>query len=195
MDLLFREHLWPGLAIWTALYISDYTLTVVCARMYRAGVNEKIVLEGSIELTPPFEKDIDSLRTVSPHFVRGLAMVLGILVALWFLADAFELLELYSFVLGVLILAQLAVHHRHVQNYSLFRAIMGAGGLSGRIEYSRPLMLRQSSTAFLSFAGLYAIVFLFTESWFVLGGTFGCLSIALRHLWLARTYVPPKPPA
>jgi hypothetical protein len=27
MDLLFREHLWPGLAMWTALYISDYALT------------------------------------------------------------------------------------------------------------------------------------------------------------------------
>jgi hypothetical protein len=195
MDLLFREHLWPGLAMWTALYISDYALTFVCARMYRAGVNEKIVLEGSIELTPHFQKDIDSLRTVSPNFVRGLVMIFGILVVLWVLSAAFELLELYSFGLGVLILAQLAVHHRHVQNYSLFRAIVGDGGLSGRIEYSRPLMLRQSSTAFLSFAGLYAVVFLFTESWFVLGGTFGCLSIALRHLWLARACMPPKPRA
>ncbi len=101
MDLLFREHLWPGLAMWTALYISDYALTVVCARMYRAGVNEKIVLEGSIELTPHFQKDIDSLWTISPNFVRGLVMIFGILVVLWVLSAAFELLELYSFGLGV----------------------------------------------------------------------------------------------
>jgi multidrug transporter EmrE-like cation transporter len=193
MDLLFREHLWPGLAICTALYISDYWLTMVCARMYRSGVNEKIVLEGSIELTPRFQKDIDSGRIISPRFVSALAMVVGILAGLWFLADAIKLLELYSFGLGVLILAQLATHQRHVQNYSLFHAVKGIGGLSGRIEYSRRLILRQSSTAFLSFASIYAVVFLFTESWFVLGGSFGCLAIALRHLRLANAYIPPKP--
>ena len=63
---------WPGLSIWVVLFISDYTMTLLCARMYQAGVNEKLVFEGSYEITPFFQKDIDSLRVVSPHFLMAL---------------------------------------------------------------------------------------------------------------------------
>jgi hypothetical protein len=57
---------WPGLFVWVVLFISDYTMTLICARMYQAGAKEKLVIEGSYEITPYFQKDIDSLKVVSP---------------------------------------------------------------------------------------------------------------------------------
>lgn len=63
------QSLWPTLAFWAVLYISDYVLTVTCARLYRGGIDRNIVFEGSFELNPVFQKDIDSLRWLSPRFI------------------------------------------------------------------------------------------------------------------------------
>ena len=85
-----------------------------------------------------------------------------------------------------MILLELAIHMRHVRNVVLFRALVGSEGVRGRIEYPRRLMLRMSSIEGLAFSGLFAVIFLFTGSWFVLGGAFTCLSLAAKHLRLAR---------
>lgn len=181
----FLDRLWPGLVAWTALYISDYSLTIACARLYQAGAGDKIALEGSYEITPYFERDIDALRRVSPRFLAALLLSLVWLSVIWWLAmDTWP--ELYSFGLGAVVLMEMAVHMRHLRNLFLFRALVGSDAVRGRIEYPRPLMLRMSSIEFLAFSGLYLVVFLFTGSWFVLGGVMGCLSLAGKHLRLAR---------
>ena len=92
----------------------------------------------------------------------------------------------YLFGLGAMVLVQLTVHVRHLRNYSLFRAIVAADGISGRIEYRRPIMLRLSSVELLAFAVVYAVIFAFTESWFVLGGVVACGALSLNHRLLSR---------
>ena len=182
--------LWPGLAIWSALYISDYAMTLWGARLYRAGAGEKIVFEGSYELTPYFQADIDSLRLISPRFVRVLVLNGLLLSFLWWISISAQL-AFYEFALGALILSQLAVHKRHLSNVFLFRAINAGNGARGRIEYSRHLTLRMSSLELLSFSGLFLTLFLFHQSWFLLGGVCACLSIAAKHWKLARRCLAP----
>jgi hypothetical protein len=75
--------IWPGLLTWAALYVSDNLLTIKCARMYRAGVSEKFVFEGSYELTPYFQKDVDALRFLSPRFLAALVWGGLTLFLLW----------------------------------------------------------------------------------------------------------------
>lgn len=58
MSHFFLQSLWSTLVLWGVLYISDYALTVTCARLYRGGVNRNIVFEGSFELNPVFQKDM-----------------------------------------------------------------------------------------------------------------------------------------
>lgn len=183
-DVLFRSP-WPGMAFWSILYISDYAMTITCARLYKAGVNEKIIFEGSYELTPLFQSDIDRLRLVSPRFVAILILNLCLLGIVWFL-DPLPQSPLYEFALGSLIGAQLAIHVRHLRNLFLFRAITRSNAIRGRIEYSRPLMLRMSSFECLSFSGLFLVLFVFTQRWFILGGALACFSIAMKHRRLAR---------
>jgi hypothetical protein len=184
---LFFDRLWAGLAVWGALYVSDYVFTLTCARLYQSGVKEKIAFEGSFEITPYFQSDIDSLRAVSPRFLAAMAVGCVCLGAIWWLAGIFDA-RLYQFVLGSMILSELAIHHRHLRNLFLFRAILSTHGIQGRMQYARPSMLRMSAVELFAFAGLYAFLFLFTFSWFVLGGVLSCFSIGLKHRSLARKH-------
>jgi hypothetical protein len=186
---LFLDRLWPGLVAWTILYISDYSLTIACARLYQAGARDTIVFEGSYEITPYYQRDINALRRVSPRFLAALLLSLVWLAAVWWLADQWWP-PVYPFALGAVILLELAIHMRHVRNLVLFRAIVGSEAVRGRIEYPRRLMLRMSSIELLAFSGLFMVMFLFTGSWFVLGGAATCLSLGGQHLRLARQLMP-----
>jgi hypothetical protein len=119
---------------------SDYLLTITCARLYRGGVCEKVVLEGSYEITPFFQRDIDSLRRISPRFVAMLFVSAGRLAAVWFLSSQ-SVPELYAFASGSMILLQLTVHTRHLRNLFMFHAMSKSDCVRGRTEYSRPLHL------------------------------------------------------
>lgn len=193
MQGFFLQNVWAGLSLWVALYISDYALTLKCAHLYQSGVRDKIAFDGSYEITPQFQRDIDSLRVVSPRFVLSLVLTSVLLVVLWQLVGQ-STPQIYSFALGALIAVQLTIHIRHVRNLSLFRAA-GSDAVRGRIEYSRPLVLRLSSVEVLAFAGLFIVLFAFTYSWFVLGGAVACLSLAGKHWRLARAKVSATEPA
>ena len=192
MPELFFQHAWIGIPVWALLYISDYTLTLICARMYQNGVRDKIAFEGSCELTPYFQRDIDSLRVISPRFVAALATASILLVIVWWLAQL-STPAIFLFALGAFICSQLCVHVRHIRNFCMFKAT-ATDAVRGRIEYSRSLSLRVSSVEMLSFCGLFLILYIFTGSWFILGGGMSLLSIAAKHSKLAREYVSPASP-
>ena len=125
LPTLFLDKLWPGLVAWTVLYVSDYSLTIACARLYQAGARDKIALEGSYEITPYYQRDINALRRVSPRFVAALVLSVAWLSVIWWLAMQMWPPE-YSFALGAVVLLELAVHMRHFRNLVLFRALGGA---------------------------------------------------------------------
>jgi hypothetical protein len=182
---IFFSSVWPGLTVWALLYISDYALTITCARLYRAGINEKLVFEGSYEITPFFQRDIDSLRQVSPRFLAMLFVTTFLLAAVWYLS-AQSGPELFAFASGSLILLELTVHIRHLRNLFMFRAMSKSDCVRGRIEYSRPFILQMSSDELFIFAAFFLLLFVFTQSWFMLGGAATCLSTAIKHRRLAQ---------
>jgi hypothetical protein len=182
---MFFSSVWPGLTVWVLLYISDYALTITCARLYLGGVCEKIVLEGSYEITPFFQRDIDSLRLISPRFLAMLFVSTLLLAIVWVFSVQW-VPELYVFASGSMILIELTVHIRHLRNLFMFRAIAKSDCVRGRIEYSRPFILQMSSNELFVFSGMYLLLFVFTQSWFVLGGATSCLSNAIKHRRLSR---------
>lgn len=119
---IFFSSLWPSLTVWVLLYISDYSLTIACARLYRVGVCEKLVFAGSYEIIPFLQRDIDSLRRISPRFLIMLFVTSGLLATVWFLS-AQSTPELYMFASGSLIMLELTVHTRHLRNLFMFRAM------------------------------------------------------------------------
>jgi len=191
MDNIFLTSLWPGLALWIGLYISDYYLTVSCARMYRA--QEKFVFEGSFELNPVFQNDIDTLKSVSPRFITFLCLTSMFLWFFWHLTVQPSGLRIaYHFILGYMIMIELAIHVRHLRNWFLVSKCVGGDGIRGHIEYSRGILLRISAVEFLLFAGVFSILFLITSSLFILGGATSCSLTAWKHYRLAQKYVIPS---
>ena len=119
----FFDSLWPGMVAWSILYISDYSLTIICAHLRRVRANQIIVIEGSYELTPYYQRDIDSLKLFSPRFLVALVWSLFLLALAWALAISQPLPQLYDFVLGSMILLELAIHVRHFRNLFLYWSV------------------------------------------------------------------------
>ena len=168
----------PGILLWAALYVSDFLFTMLCARMYKDGAANQVHFEGSYEITPYYQKEVDALRLVSPRFLVALAATCALQLALFF------------FALGAMVLIESTVHIRHLRNFFLFRAILANDGITGRIEYARPVMLRMSAVELFSFSAAYGVIYLMTGSWFVLGGVVSCLLVAINHRQLAQKHVP-----
>lgn len=171
------------MVLWGLLYVSDYALTITCARLY--GRQKIIVFEGSYEITPFFQRDINSLRVVSPRFVFILLLTLSFLGFVWVLNESSPAPELWEFILGALVGVQLAIHMRHVRNLILFRSINDTESVRGHIEYTRPVVLQVSSWECFTFSGFYLVLFAFTRSWFILGGAVTCFSLGIKHRRLA----------
>lgn len=193
LDSYFFESLWPGLAFWGVLYISDYYLTLICAHRYQRGVREKIEFEGSYEITPYFQADIDSLRAISPRFIAALLWTEVWLAATWWFSLQ-STIALYQMVFGAMVSVELAVHIRHFRNLFLFRAIAGSGLAKGRIQYSRTLSLRMSAVELYGFSALFLAISFFTQSWFTVGGTLSCFVTATKHLRQSRKAASPMLP-
>jgi len=177
----------PGVVLWALLYISDYTCTIASARAYRAGVSENIEFEGSFELTPFYQADVNALRHFSPRFLAALLWMSILLVVVWACSQQLPGWEpVYEVVLGGAVLIECAIHMRHFRNLYLFRIIRAGNCVSGRIAYTRTLLLRASAVELLSFAGFYLLLSVLLGSWFLLGGALACLATARNHRALAR---------
>ncbi|HVN18066.1 MAG TPA: hypothetical protein VMU05_04815 [Dongiaceae bacterium] len=176
---------WPGTVAWAVIYISDFIFTITCARLYRRNLADRIVFEGSFELNPLFQRDVDSMKYWSPRFLLALVLTSTLIAIEWALLVP-DSTGFYIFLIGAMICVQLANHVRHLANLHLFSSRLLTDQLRGRIEYARPLILRMSSVQFLGFTILFAVVFAFTRSWFVAGGIFSCFLISLKHWYLAH---------
>jgi hypothetical protein len=182
---ILRDSVWPGLILWIVLYVSDYMLTIACARLYRA--QDKVAVDGSFELTPMFQADVNALRRVSPRFLIFLCLSTAFLWVAWYMTSQLpELPEAYAFILGAMVLLELAVHSRHLRNWFLFRRVLKIDRVQGRLTYPRDVMLSASAFELRVFAGLFIVLFLITANWFFVGGAVTCAATASNHAILAE---------
>ncbi|HTH01765.1 MAG TPA: hypothetical protein VL882_15950 [Vicinamibacterales bacterium] len=175
---------WLGPTAWALLYCSDYYLTIACAHLYAR--QDKIKFEGSYELNPMFEAEIDALRRISPRFIAMLIVSTAALFVVGVITVP-QTRSVYLFMLGALLMIQLTVHVRHLRNWLLFHHALRPGGMTGHLEYRRDVIFRASAFEILEFGVLYAFIYAFTPAGpFVLGGAFACGVLAISHYRLAR---------
>jgi hypothetical protein len=184
MDIL-AKNAWFAPLLWVFLYTSDYFLTIACARLYKA--QDKIVFEGSYEITPIHQADVNALRLFSPRFLLCLLFSTALLVLMRILSTSErESTGFYELVVGMMILAQITVHIRHLRNWYVFKKAVNH--IKGRLEYPRGIMLRMSVFELVVFAIVYAVFFALTWQLFFLGGAVICGALSLNHLLLARKH-------
>src|ERR671919_651028 len=108
---------WPGVVLWIILYISDYYLTLYSARGFREI--RHFQFEGSFELTPQYQKDINALKPVSRLHITLLILYSLLILFIWWLTQYFLYLQgAYLLYLGMFLLLEVAVHIRHLRNVS-----------------------------------------------------------------------------
>jgi hypothetical protein len=175
------NNLWFDLLLWLAIYASDYSLTIYQMSLYHRGMQGEVQHEGSLELNPYFQADVERQRKFSLRWFLMAFLTSLMLASVWWLSvRGLGLPGFFWFVLGMLYLLQAAVHVRHLTNIVFFRQIL-RGEASGKIEYSMKGSLLTSAGQFIGFAILFFLCFLLTTQWFFLGGAFACTSLSLNH--------------
>jgi hypothetical protein len=181
---IIQRNVWLSMGIWAILYIGDYTLTIIGAKLYRRSAKQFFTFEKGYELNPVFRQDIKKLRYFSPRFVIFLFITAILILIIWRLSRPFP--QLFTFIMGALVLIEVNIHIRHLRNIVLFRLVAQGGAVQGHISYAGWLSYRISAIELFTFAGLYLIVFFLTDSVFFLGGAATCLVTCLKHLWYSR---------
>jgi hypothetical protein len=182
LEYLLVTSPWPTILVWFLLFLSDYSLTLYGARLYESYGKEFVSIGGSYELTPIYQDAIDNQRR---HSLRILLLLgaSGVLIFAFWYVMVIVLHYSWAFLVlaGGLILRQVVVHVRHLQNIVLYRGARRPGALAGHIDYARWLVLRQSATELWGFAGIWLLAFLLTGSLFMAGGALGCALTAMQH--------------
>jgi hypothetical protein len=176
---------WPGVILWVILYTSDYYLTIYSARGFR-GIGH-FQFEGSLELTPQFQKEVDALKPVSSlHLTYLVVYSLAIFLIFWITRLASYFHWTYSLFLGMFLLVEVSVHLRHFRNISMIREYQKGGGIEGQISYRKWYTYRVSAHELFAHAALFIFVAVLSFSAFFLGGAIMCFATGLSHLKLAR---------
>jgi hypothetical protein len=187
---------WAGelgwvLLAWSIAYVSDYASTIVTGRLYRQGAHEHIVFEGSMELTPAFQDDVDRLRWISPRFIWSWAVSSAGLGAIWWLSVGFlGWVEPMLFITGALLLREGTILMRHARNLLIYLRARRGQELEGTIRYRRSLILYLSGGELWSSAAFYAVLALTLSSWFFAGGAFACALTGWQHWHMSLREAP-----
>lgn len=176
---------WLGPALCLLTRWSDRFLTVRNARLYKAQT--KIAFEGSFEINPHSQADVDALRVMSRRFISMLLLPPACALLVWLIAhhDAAVTGE-YLLVLGFFLLTQAAIHVTHLRTWYLFKVLLPC--VPARTRTPRAVALRASAFQYAMFGALFASIFAVTSSCFVLGGVMGCATLAGVHYRLARQF-------
>lgn len=174
-----------GIICWVILYSSDYYLTIRSARGFREI--DRFRFEGSMELTPQFQKDVDHLRPVSKRHVIWLIASSLILLIVWWITQLSTYLQwTYPLYLGMFLLMEVAVHLRHLRNLAIIREIQKNGGVDGQITYRQWFSYRNSANELYITGTFFLLVALLTFSLFFLGGAIACYGTGFNHGRLAK---------
>jgi hypothetical protein len=175
----------PGVILWIVLYMSDYYLTIYSARGFREVGHFQF--EGSFELTPQYQKDIDALKPVSKRHIILLVLFSLLIVLIWWLTKHLLFFPwTYLLYLGMFLLLEVAVHLRHLRNVSLIREIRKGGGAEGQISYKKWFSYRISASEFYLHSVLLLLFAVLTYSPFFLGGAIMCFGTGFKHSRLAK---------
>lgn len=189
MDFLV-EHYEIAVAVWAVLFISDLLLTLKGARLLKQGAGKYFQFEGSYELNPFHQKQIDQLKTFSPRFFAALILSSGLLGFLgWYNRGPGQVPHATEFALGAMYLIEAAIHVRHFRNIYSFRRVIDSEGAAGTMRVSRSLSYGVSSVEFAAYGVLFLGLFWLTDRAFFLGGCVTCLLTAAKDAWHSKKHL------
>jgi hypothetical protein len=164
-----------------ATFVLDLTLTLLGARASER-VRDRWSVEGSYELNPRWQSQIDARRLLSPRFVLVAAGIPVVLIAERQLLLVAELdMTFFAAGIGAFLLLQAPTIMTHVANLTTLRDLADLTAFEGRVRLSRWFVYRESAWHYARFSALWLLLWVGSQQAFFLGGAFGCAVIATQH--------------
>ena len=185
-----------AIAIVVACFFADYSLTHVGARA-NERVRDRWRVEGSYEMNPVWERQIDSGRWFGLRVLLvplALAAILGALRLLAGFFDVYADPAYFALGVGTMLLIQAPVLMLHASNLQTFRMLADPSAAEGSIVYRRWFVYQQGIVYLAGFAVLWLLLWVPSQQAFFLGGVLSCGLFARRFARLA-TAARQAPPA
>src|SRR5262249_48765389 len=142
---------WAPLAIAAVVvaFLADYVLTHLGSRAARS-VRERWSIEGSYEMNPAWERQIDSGRWFTWRVPAVALLLAGLLGAMRVVVapDSFGVdlgfePAIFGFTVGLIALLQLPILYVHATNLQTFRDLSDPTSADGGVRYRRWFVYRQ----------------------------------------------------
>src|SRR5678815_780469 len=170
--------------LWLLAYLGDLFLTHWGASLRRKGKGASLSFDGSYELTPELQKDVDKGR-IAPRLLVSIAFWAGLLgVISQFIAND-SVRSVYFLFLGGLLLVEIPVYLRHVRSLSWVFITRGIAGLPSA-TFPRHIAYRHSGIELLAFAMLFLAAGSVIGSLLLFGGAASCAVVGMKHLRLGK---------
>jgi hypothetical protein len=187
-DVIFRN-LWLVIPIWLLVSFLDHYFTFLAAREYKAGGKEHFLVEGSLELSPFHQKDVDAGRLYSPRALLVESIAIAVIVAFWIgwrTSKDPGALAFMQFLIGGFIVVRLRIASGNARMFFTLRSNRRHEGISGQTQYRRWRVYRDAATGDFLLSGVFFGLFLFTGSPSLLGGSFWAVAAGRADLGTSR---------
>jgi hypothetical protein len=177
-----EENVWIAIAIGVLVHVVDYYLTQYEVYLYHTHAKEYLVFKGRYDGTKVLKRVEENNWLPSSFLISALLIqAIGIYAGWIAVMNNLDLPEVFSFLMGGLILYRVARGLTHCQNISLFRFAKDEGEFEGMLEYSERVTFSLPYLEMYGFTLLYLFLFLFHGGWFLPGGVLTCFVAASRH--------------
>jgi hypothetical protein len=182
---------WAALAVAAVVgaFFADYLLTHAGARASQR-VRDRWSVEGSYELNPTWERQIDSGQLVSVRvFIVPalLAVVLALARLIAWPRSEFTDPAFFGFAVGSIALLQAPILLIHGTNLQTFTDLAVPSAAQGGVRYSRWFAYRSTAGHLARFGVLWIVLWVPSQQAFFLGGALSCLVFARRLAQLGQT--------
>jgi hypothetical protein len=163
-----------------ATFVLDWSLTHIGAAASQK-VRDRWASEGSYELNPTWQSDVDAGRRFTWRMVGVAVALAALLLAMRYVVELGELdPPIFAVAAGAVLLLQAPTIMVHANNLQTFRDLADPTAITGSVRFSRWLVLRQAAWYLVRFAALWLVLWVPSQQAFFLGGALSCLLFARR---------------
>ena len=163
-----------AIVLWLAVYAADYYLTLYGRQLWLKNAQAFLRFQGSYELNPYYQKDVDANKRVSRRFIFMLVFGLIWMTFAWGATRYLNIPQVFPAWVGYLILMEVVALSSHVQNIRLFKSAAISGAVEGQISYARWVSMDGTGWKFAYWGLIFLIIALLMNNWFFAGGMFSC---------------------
>lgn len=165
------------------LMLSDYFLTIKSIGLAKNKYREYFQIE-KYELNPVWQKSPSELKLFNIKYISIVILSASIL---YYLITEYNYGKFTFFCLGIIIISYAIIVSNHISNILIFKFVKdNPYVLQGRIAMHNLYLLKIKQYQIISITFLLLFIYIYTMSFFVLGGILGCIAKYIFFNFLIR---------